>query len=63
MTTDDLEITEKNSFATSRYEEEETDSNEDTDDADGGADCEAYIQPGTVIEGDEHKAETFLSML
>ena len=40
--------------------EEETNPDEDVDEADGTADCEANIQPGTVIEGDEHAAETFL---
>ena len=63
MTTEEyLEITAKSSLAIS-WNEEETNSNEDVDEADGAADCEAYIQPGTVIEGDEYAAETFLSML
>ena len=57
MTTQDLKITAKSFLATSRNEEE-TNSNEDVDEADGAADCEADIQPGTVIEGDEHAAET-----
>ena len=60
MTTQDLKITAKSFLATSRNEEE-TNSNEDVDEADGAADCEADIQPGTVIEGDKDAAETFLS--
>ena len=60
MTTQELKITAKSFLAISRNEEE-TNSNEDVDEADGAADCEAYIQPGTVIEGDEYAAETFLS--
>ena len=59
---EDLEITGKSILAISRNEEE-TNSNEDVDEADGAADCEADIQPGTVIEVDEHAAETFLSVL
>ena len=62
MTTgEDLEIKAKNSLSMS-WNEEETKSNEDVDEADGAADCEAYIQPGTAIEGDEYAAETFLSI-
>ena len=57
MTTQDLKITAKSFLATSRNEEE-TNPDEDVDEADGAADCEANIQPGTVIEGDEHAAET-----
>ena len=57
----DQEITGKNFLATSRNEEEPQ-SNQDVDEADGAADCEADIQPGTVIEEDEHAAETFLSI-
>ena len=56
-TGEDLEITTKTFLAISRYEKE-TNSNEDVDEADDAADCEADIQPGTVIEGDEHAAET-----
>ena len=56
-----MEITTKTFLAISRYEKE-TNSNEDVDEADDAADCEADIQPGTVIEGDEHAAETFLSI-
>ena len=56
-----MEITAKSFLAISWYEEE-TNSNEDVDEADGAADCEADIQPGTVIEEDEHAAETFLSL-
>ena len=61
MTTQDLKITAKSFLATSRNEEE-TNTDEDVDEADGAADREAYVQPGTVIEGDEHAAETFLSL-
>ena len=62
MTTgEDLEIKAKSSLATSRNGEEKN-SNEDVDEADGAADCESNIQPGTVIEGDEYAAETFLSI-
>ena len=57
----DLEIQGNSNLAISRYEEE-TNSNEDVDEADGAADCEADIQPGTAIEGDEHATETFLSI-
>ena len=57
MTTKYLEITGKSFLVISRYEVE-TNSNEDVDEADGAADCEAYIQPGTVIEEDEDEAET-----
>ena len=57
MTTQDLKITAKSFLATSRNEEE-TNPDEDVDEADGAADGEAYIQPGTVIVGDEHEAET-----
>ena len=60
-TGEDLEITTKTFLAISRYEKE-TNSNEDVDEADGAADCEAYIQPGTVIEVDEYAAETFSSI-
>ena len=56
-----MEITVRSSLAISRNEEE-TNSDEDVDEADGAADCEAYIQPGTVIVGDEHEAETFLTI-
>ena len=56
-TNENLEITVRSSLAISRNEKE-TNSNEDVDEADGAADCEAGIQPGTVIEGDEHAAET-----
>ena len=52
-----MEITVRSSLAISRNEVE-TNSNEDVDEADGAADCEAHIQPGTVIEEDEHEAET-----
>ena len=55
-----MEITGKSFLAIFRNKEE-TNSNEDVDEADGAADCEADIQPGTVIEVDEHAAETFLS--
>ena len=61
VTTQELKITAKSFLAISRNGEE-TNSNEDVDEADGAADCEAYIQPGTVIEGDEYAAETFLSI-
>ena len=61
-TNENLEITVRSSLAISRNEKE-TNSNEDVDEADGAADCEADIQPGTVIEVDEHAAETFLSVL
>ena len=54
-----MEITVRSSLAISRNEKE-TNSNEDVDEADGAADCEADIQPGTAIEGDEHATETFL---
>ena len=57
MTTQDLKITAKSFLATSRNEEE-TNPDEDVDEADGAADGEAYIQPGTVIVGDKHEAET-----
>ena len=57
MTTKYLEITGKSFLVISRYEVE-TNSNEDVDEADGAADCEADIQPGTVIEEDEDEAET-----
>ena len=60
VTTQYLKIKGKCVLATSRNEEE-TNSNEDVDEADGAADCEADIQPGTVIEVDEHATETFLS--
>ena len=60
-TNENLEITVRSSLAISRNEVE-TNSNEDVDEADGAADCEAYIQPGTVIEVDEQAAETFLSI-
>ena len=60
-TNENLEITVRSSLAISRNEKE-TNSNEDVDEADGAADCEADIQPGTVIEEDEHAAETFLSI-
>ena len=56
-TVEDQEVTGKSFLATSRNEKE-TNSNEDVNEADGAADCEANIQPGTVIEGDEHAAET-----
>ena len=58
MTTQDLKITAKSFLATSRNEEE-TNSNEDVDEADGAADCEANIQPGTVIEVDEYAAKKY----
>ena len=61
MTTQNLKIT-WNSFLTTSRNEEETNPDEDVDEADGAADCEACIQPGTIIEGDEHAAETFLSI-
>ena len=61
MTTKDLKITAKSFLAISRNEEE-TNSNEDVDEADGAADCEGIIQPGTAIEVDEYAAETFLSI-
>ena len=54
----DQEITGKNFLATSRNEEE-TQSNQDVDEADGAADCEANIQPGTVIEVDEYAAKKY----
>ena len=57
-TNENLEITVRSSLAISRNEKE-TNSNEDVDEADGAADCEDYIQPGTAIEGDEYAAETF----
>ena len=60
-TNENLEITVRSSLAISRNEKE-TNSNEDVDEADGAADCEADIQPGTVIEVDEQAAETFLSI-
>ena len=59
-TNENLEITVRSSLAISRNEEE-TNSNEDVDEADGAADCEADIQPGTVIVGDEHAAGTLFS--
>ena len=58
---EDLEITGKSFLAIFRYAGE-TNSNEDVDEADGAAYCEADIQPETVIEGDEYAAETFLSI-
>ena len=61
MTPQELKITVKSSIATSRNGEE-TNSNEDVDEADGAADCEGIIQPGTAIEGDEYAAETFLTI-
>ena len=57
VTTQYLKIKGKWVLAISRNEEE-TNPDEDVDEADGAADGEAYIQPGTVIEGDEHEAET-----
>ena len=57
-TNENLEITVRSSLAIFRSEVE-TNSNEDVDEADGAADCEAYIQPGTVIEVDEYATETF----
>ena len=60
-TNENLEITVRSSLAISRNEKE-TNSNEDVDEADGAADCEADIQPGTVIEGDEHAADFFFKL-
>ena len=51
-----------NIFLATHRNEEEKNSKADVDEADGAADCEADIQPGTVIEGDEHATETFLSI-
>ena len=57
VTTDeDLEIW--SSLVISRCEEE-TNPNEDVDEADGAADCEASIQTETAIKGDEYAAESF----
>ena len=56
-----MEITGKSFLAIFRNKEE-TNSNEDVDEADGAADCEACIQTKTAIEGDEYTAETFLSI-
>ena len=58
-TNENLEITVRSSLAISRNEVE-TNSNEDIDEADGAADCEADIPPGTVIVVDERAAENFL---
>jgi len=47
------EITSESSVAISRWEVE-TNSNEEADEADGAADCEAYIQPGAVVVVDKY---------